>query len=339
MSSTRKVDMFTEIYLNHANETIKRMVVKNEVHRISRKKIELQILEGIDNSEIPTTFRIIFYSMVLHSNTFDIYWFGQQLLHNLPDSSTTRLKPKMSLLHDLEGITTIDSLTPMSSEESEASDAEESEEDLPNGNLGCATSDPTTAPSSSSINQEYVIIEPTDVGSPHHEESSSFHPSSPPSCSTYPTPNTTPVQKKSLIVDHMDEAEDEDDYDYSAQATDLVVNDLLDYEDYFEPSSSDDSVVTAFGVQISGPRQVRTPAISTVSKPSILKSKGSANSKGGSGPKKQALARPIRTPKAKTGEKKGASSKSGAGISKAKKSKGVGPKKKGSKKAKENDLA
>lgn len=59
-----KVDMFTEIYLNHANETIKRMVVKNEVHRISRKKIELQILEGIDNSEIPTTFRIIFYSMV-----------------------------------------------------------------------------------------------------------------------------------------------------------------------------------------------------------------------------------------------------------------------------------
>ena len=56
--------MFTEIYLNHANETIKRMVVKNEVHRISRKKIELQILEGIDNSEIPTTFRIIFYSMV-----------------------------------------------------------------------------------------------------------------------------------------------------------------------------------------------------------------------------------------------------------------------------------
>lgn len=56
--------MFTEIYLNHANETIKRMVAKNEIHRISRKKIELQVLEGIDNSEFPTTFRIIFYSMV-----------------------------------------------------------------------------------------------------------------------------------------------------------------------------------------------------------------------------------------------------------------------------------
>ncbi|EFE43949.1 hypothetical protein TRV_01272 [Trichophyton verrucosum HKI 0517] len=333
-----KVDMFTEIYLNHANETIKRMVAKNEIHRISRKKIELQILEGIDNSEFPTTFRIIFYSMVLHTNTFDIYWFGQQFLHSLPNSSITQLKPKMSLLHDLEGTTTIDSLTPISSEESEASDAEESEEDLQNDHPGCATSDPTTAPSYLSINKEFVNVEPTDVESPHHE-APSFHPSSPPSCSTYPTPNTTPVQKKSLTVDHMDEKEDEDDCDYAAQATDLVVNDPLDDEDYFDPSSSDDSVVTVFGVQISGPRQVRTPTISTVPKPGILKSKGPANNSRGSGPKKQAPTRPIGASKAKTGENKGTNDKTGAGISKAKKGKGVGPKEKGNKKAKEVDLA
>ncbi|EFE31982.1 uncharacterized protein ARB_01235 [Trichophyton benhamiae CBS 112371] len=333
-----KVDMFTEIYLNHANETIKRMVAKNEIHRISRKKIELQILEGIDNSEFPTTFRIIFYSMVLHTNTFDIYWFGQQFLHSLPDSSITQLKPKMSLLHDLEGTTTVDSLTSISSEESEASDAAESEEDLPNDNPGCATSDPTTAPSFSSINKELVNVEPTDVESPHHEEPS-FHPSSPPSCSTYPTPNTTPVQKKSLTVDHMDETEDEDDCDYAAQATDFVVNDPLDDEDYFDSSYSDDSVVTAFGVQISGPRQVRTPAIFTVPKPGILKSTGPANNNRGSGPKKQTPTRPIGASKAKTGEKKGTSDKTGAGISKAKKGKGAGPKEKGNKKAKEVDLA
>ncbi|EZF35515.1 hypothetical protein H109_07855 [Trichophyton interdigitale MR816] len=331
--------MFTEIYLNHANETIKRMVAKNEIHRISRKKIELQVLEGIDNSEFPTTFRIIFYSMVLHSNTFDIYWFGQQFLYNLPDSSIAQLKPKMSLLHDLEGTTTIDSLTSTSSEESEASGAEESEEDLPSDNTGCVATDPATIPYYSSINKEFVNAEPTDVENPHHEEPSSFHPSSPPSCSTYPTPNTTPVQKKSLIVDHMDETEDEDDYDYAAQATNFVVTDPLDDEDYFDPSSSDDSVVTAFGVQISGPRQVRTPAISTIPKPSILKSKGPADSKRGSGPKKQAPARPIGASKAKTNEKKGASDKTGAGISKAKKDKGVGPKEKGNKKAKEVDLA
>lgn len=299
--------MFTEIYLNHANETIKRMVAKDEIHRISRKKIELQILEGIDNSKFPTTFRIIFYSMVsrnqttthiaqltgytyqvLHTNTFDIYWFGQQFLHGLSNSSIAQLKPNMSLLYDLEGTNTIDSLTFISSEESEASDAEESEEDLPIDNSDITNpltpSDPATG-SYSSVNKEFVNIESTDFGTPDDEGSSHSYLSSPSPHPPYPTPNTTPVQKKKPIVDHVNETEGEDDYDYTAQAADLEMDDPLDDEEYLDPF--DGSVVTAFGVQISGPRQVHAPAISPAPKSCILKSKTSTKGKRGSGPKKE----------------------------------------------------
>ncbi|EFQ97601.1 hypothetical protein MGYG_00640 [Nannizzia gypsea CBS 118893] len=306
--------MFTEIYLNHANETIKRMVAKNETHRISRKKIELQILEGIDNSEFPTTFRIIFYSMVLHTNKFDIYWFGQQFLHDLPNSSIAQLKPKMSLLHDLEGTNTIDTLTSTSNEESEASDAEQSEKDHPNDD-----SDITN------------VLTPSDDEAPSH-----IHPSSPSPLPLYPTPSTTPVKKTKSIIDHINETEGEDEYDYTAQAADLVMDDPLDDEDYLDPSF-DDSVVTAFGVQISGPR--RAPAISPVPKSGILKSKTSAKRKRGSGPKKEAPARSIGASKAKTARKKGTGAGTGAGVSKAKRGKGVGLKEKEKGKAKEANLA
>ncbi|KAK2744412.1 hypothetical protein FQN57_004309 [Myotisia sp. PD_48] len=94
-------DMFTRIYLSHANRNIDDFVARGKVHQVSRKKIEMQVLEGIDNSPFPTMYRIVFYSMVLYTNAFDVYWLGQQDKFRLSDVSITRLRPDLSLLQNL----------------------------------------------------------------------------------------------------------------------------------------------------------------------------------------------------------------------------------------------
>ncbi|EEQ33814.1 hypothetical protein McanMca71_003839 [Microsporum canis] len=287
--TTGKVDMFTEIYVNHANGTIKDLVAKDKPHRISRREIEYQILEGIDNSEFPTAFRIVFYSMVLHTNTFDGYWFGQQNLLGLPKFSITRLKPDMSLLRNLHGTGALDILTSLSSDESDASGAEESEEEdiFQNDDLDTTKVptpfDPANDPAYSLINRGHVSIEPSEVEFSDREEES--HPARSSTHTQYPTPNETPVQRRKCAAAVHDENETQEG-DYTIPGADWMTEDMLD-EDYIDPSFIDCPVITAFGIPLNNPAQVNMPASSPVPKPGDLTSKSSAKGRRGGGPKKQ----------------------------------------------------
>ncbi|KAM5468873.1 hypothetical protein MauCBS54593_004868 [Microsporum audouinii] len=284
-----KVDMFTEIYVNHANGTIKDLVAKDKPHRISRREIEYQILEGIDNSEFPTAFRIVFYSMVLHTNTFDGYWFGQQNLLNLSKFSITRLKPDMSLLRNLHGTGALDILTSLSSDESDASGAEESEEEdiFQNDDLDTTKVptpfDPANDPAYSLINRGHISIEPSEVEFSDREEES--HPARSSTYTQYPTPNETPVQRRKCAAPVHDENETQEG-DYTMPAADWMTEDMLD-ENYIDPSFIDCPVITAFGIPLNNPAQVNMPASSPVPKPGGLTSKSSAKGRRGGGPKKQ----------------------------------------------------
>ncbi|KAM5483881.1 hypothetical protein MaudMau93_006077 [Microsporum audouinii] len=315
-----QVDMFTEIYVNHANGTIKDLVAKDKPHRISRREIEYQILEGIDNSEFPTAFRIVFYSMVkapcllstrfslfaganhiyanighlttcqvLHTNTFDGYWFGQQNLLNLSKFSITRLKPDMSLLRNLHGTGALDILTSLSSDESDASGAEESEEEdiFQNDDLDTTKVptpfDPANDPAYSLINRGHISIEPSEVEFSDREEES--HPARSSTYTQYPTPNETPVQRRKCAAPVHDENETQEG-DYTMPAADWMTEDMLD-ENYIDPSFIDCPVITAFGIPLNNPAQVNMPASSPVPKPGGLTSKSSAKGRRGGGPKKQ----------------------------------------------------
>ncbi|KAK2870565.1 hypothetical protein FQN49_003094 [Arthroderma sp. PD_2] len=334
-----KVDMFTEIYLSHANGTIKDLVKNDKSHKISRKKIELQILEGIDNSQFPTSFRIIFYSMVLHTNTFDIYWLGQKNLLGLSKSSITRLKPDMSLLQNLSVTSAVDTPPFESSDDSGNLDAEEVEEgSIPGDGLYkakvSAPFDPATDPTYSLVNGQYVRIGPHNVEFPDREgrpngglSNGKFpHP-------RYPTPNGTPVHGKETVapIHHTNGVEE------------AAVQDKSWGDDILKDNTIDPSLITTVTnlptntplTTLAGdPTQVDTPAATArstpVPGPGGLKPKAPPKSKRGGGPKKQTPARPARTPKAKTGGKKatGAGSGTGAGVGKGK-GKGGGGKGKG----------
>ncbi|KAK2784106.1 hypothetical protein FQN52_009271 [Onygenales sp. PD_12] len=93
--------LFVKLYLGHANRIITGYVEEHKHHKISRERIEMQILEGIDNADFPISYRIAWISLVVHTSTFDIYWLGQQDLHGLSKSAIYRLEPDTSLMDDI----------------------------------------------------------------------------------------------------------------------------------------------------------------------------------------------------------------------------------------------
>ncbi|KAG5297418.1 hypothetical protein I7I48_06526 [Histoplasma ohiense] len=93
--------LFIKVYLSHANRVISSYVADERTDKIRRAKIEMQILEEIEKSMFPMDLRIDWVSMVVHSNTFDIYWLGQQDLHNLHKDAIKRIEPDMSLAETL----------------------------------------------------------------------------------------------------------------------------------------------------------------------------------------------------------------------------------------------
>ncbi|OJD21691.1 hypothetical protein ACJ73_06968 [Blastomyces percursus] len=93
--------LFIKVYVSHANRVISDYVVAERFDKIRRSKIEMQILAEIEKSRFPMALRIAWVSMVIHTNTFDIYWLGQQDLHKLPKSAIRRIEPDMSLADKL----------------------------------------------------------------------------------------------------------------------------------------------------------------------------------------------------------------------------------------------
>ncbi|KKZ68422.1 hypothetical protein EMCG_05880 [[Emmonsia] crescens] len=93
--------LFIKVYLSHANRVISSYVADERFDKIRRAKIEMQILAEIEKSMFPIAVRIAWISMVIHTNTFDIYWLGQQDLHKLSKYAIKRMEPDMSLADKL----------------------------------------------------------------------------------------------------------------------------------------------------------------------------------------------------------------------------------------------
>ncbi|OJD14993.1 hypothetical protein AJ78_04715 [Emergomyces pasteurianus Ep9510] len=93
--------LFIKVYLSHANRVISSYVADEKQDKICRAKIEVQILAEIEKSNFPMSLRIAWVSMVVHTNTFDIYWLGQQDLHKLSKSAIKRIEPDISLADKL----------------------------------------------------------------------------------------------------------------------------------------------------------------------------------------------------------------------------------------------
>ncbi|PGG97164.1 hypothetical protein GX51_07470 [Blastomyces parvus] len=93
--------LFIKVYLSHANRVISGYIAEERFDKIRRAKIEMQILAEIEKSMFPMALRIAWVSMVVHTNTFDIYWLGQQDLHKLPKNAIRRIEPNMSLADTL----------------------------------------------------------------------------------------------------------------------------------------------------------------------------------------------------------------------------------------------
>ncbi|PGH31436.1 hypothetical protein GX50_05790 [[Emmonsia] crescens] len=108
--------LFIKVYLSHANRVISSYVADERFDKIRRAKIEMQILAEIEKSMFPIAVRIAWISMVVHTNTFDIYWLGQQDLHKLSKYAIKRMEPDMSLADKL--ISPSPSASPSSSRES-----------------------------------------------------------------------------------------------------------------------------------------------------------------------------------------------------------------------------
>ncbi|EEQ87908.1 uncharacterized protein BDCG_03028 [Blastomyces dermatitidis ER-3] len=133
--------LFIKVYLSHANRVISGYVAEERFDKIRRAKIEMQILAEIEKSMFPMALRIAWVSMVVHTNTFDIYWLGQQDLHKLPKSAIRRIEPDVSLA---------DKLISPSPSPSQSSSREPSP--LHSGEESIALSDSETSPGSDAAN-------------------------------------------------------------------------------------------------------------------------------------------------------------------------------------------
>jgi hypothetical protein len=65
-----QITFFNQIYLGHANRVISSLVGCGKADKISRSRIEMQILEEIDKSDFPTPYRIAWISLVCVSVSF-----------------------------------------------------------------------------------------------------------------------------------------------------------------------------------------------------------------------------------------------------------------------------
>ncbi|WEW55367.1 hypothetical protein PRK78_000797 [Emydomyces testavorans] len=99
MEEEVKTNYFQKIYVGHANRIITDYITRGTRHKISRAQIEMQILEQIEKSSLPTSYRIAWYALVLQTDTFDVYWLGQRDQHHLSRESIARLKPNMELIN------------------------------------------------------------------------------------------------------------------------------------------------------------------------------------------------------------------------------------------------
>ncbi|KAL1961228.1 hypothetical protein VTO42DRAFT_3174 [Malbranchea cinnamomea] len=103
------INMFCQIYINYADDMVMKYMLEGKPEKISRSQIEMQILSTVDNTDFPTPYRLAMFSMVAHTDIFDIYWQEKRSRYGLSNDSTARVKPDYTLIFDLPSVNPPDS--------------------------------------------------------------------------------------------------------------------------------------------------------------------------------------------------------------------------------------
>ncbi|ODH13911.1 hypothetical protein ACO22_06801 [Paracoccidioides brasiliensis] len=93
--------LFVKLYVAHANRTITDRIRDDKLDEISRAKTEMEVLAEVEKGNFPFETRMGWMCMVALTNTFDVFWLGQQDLHHLSIDAIKRLDVIVSLDDDL----------------------------------------------------------------------------------------------------------------------------------------------------------------------------------------------------------------------------------------------
>ncbi|KAF6235528.1 hypothetical protein HO173_006211 [Letharia columbiana] len=86
------------LYVGFAESHVELYVKKGKPEKISREKVELQLLNEIEKATFPIEYKMSWYQAVLASPRFDAYWLGVSMRHELPESCTARFAPDQNLV-------------------------------------------------------------------------------------------------------------------------------------------------------------------------------------------------------------------------------------------------
>ncbi|EEA27759.1 hypothetical protein TMatcc_003944 [Talaromyces marneffei ATCC 18224] len=101
-NSIDRPHLFAHIYATHAAKVIEEYIATDNRDKISRVKIELDIIRVInEDPDLPTKHKVSCTSMILHTDTFEPFWGDQRLAYSLPAKSLKRLKSNYRLIDQL----------------------------------------------------------------------------------------------------------------------------------------------------------------------------------------------------------------------------------------------
>ncbi|KAL2002086.1 hypothetical protein VTN02DRAFT_684 [Thermoascus thermophilus] len=98
-----------QVYLRYANGIVKDAVASGHRHKISRARIEYDILASIHKEKFPLEFKLACTSMIMHSDTFEVLWLGLRDLFQLPRAAVKRLEPNFELIEELDTASAVSS--------------------------------------------------------------------------------------------------------------------------------------------------------------------------------------------------------------------------------------
>ncbi|KAL2223285.1 hypothetical protein M432DRAFT_45555 [Thermoascus aurantiacus ATCC 26904] len=117
-----KNNRLVRAYLRYANSVVKDAVARGQGHKISRARIEYDILGSIDKENFPLEFKLACTSIIMHSDTFEVFWLGLRDLFQLPGATIERLQPNFELIEELDAPSAAGSVVSTSDDSSTSSE-------------------------------------------------------------------------------------------------------------------------------------------------------------------------------------------------------------------------
>ncbi|KAL9076271.1 MAG: hypothetical protein Q9161_000987 [Pseudevernia consocians] len=87
-----------KLYVDFADDHVQRYEKKGKANKISRAKIELQLLKALNDAEFPIEYKLSWSHAVLASANFNAYWIEIAKRHKFPESCFMRYITDKSLL-------------------------------------------------------------------------------------------------------------------------------------------------------------------------------------------------------------------------------------------------